>query len=282
MGKRMFLPPPSPRGPSPNFLSGSSMLRPLVQTVFMLPDMASDWRFRQSPVAQGGLRGYAGAQLRCKAPTGESVALGSLCLASNSVQPSLTLAQQNALVRFADMLSAEVVGHSREGRRRQRLYMAQLLAECRLDELQDAETRILDVIREVYPAACVKSLELVDNAVPLPTHAPIDLDDIKEGLWEDVEMIEELIRTNNHAKLKTSRTVRAIIHPVQTYPVVRYLVVASTQIQLVFDDVDSWFVEKCAASLGQVIQERNLSEALMIKEKFLRGITHQLRTPIRQ
>lgn len=248
----------------------------------MLPDMSSDWRFRQSPVAQNGLRGYAGAQLRCVAPTGESVALGSLCIASNSAKPALTVGQQKALVRFADMLSAEIVGHSRDGRRRQRHYMAQLLAECRLAESQDAETRILDVIRQVYPAARVDFLELVDNTVPLPDHAPIYLYETREGLWEDAEVIEELIKTNNHAKLTSSSTVRAIIHPVQTYPIVRYLVVASTQVQIVFDDVDSWFVEKCAVSLGQVIQERHFSEALMIKEKFLRGITHQLRTPIRE
>lgn len=244
--------------------------------------MSRDWRFKQSPVVQGGLRGYAGAQLRCKAPTGESVALGSLCIASNSEKPVLTSAQQTALVRFADMLSAELVGHSRESRRRQRHYMAQLLAECRLDELQDAETRILDVIRQVYPTACVDFLELADNAVPLPNHAPIDPIDITEGLWEDAELIEELIKTNNHTRLTTSSTVRAIIHPVQTYPIVRYLVVASTQLQNVFDDVDSWFVEKCAVSLGQAIQQRHFSEALMIKERFLRGITHQLRTPIRE
>ncbi|KAJ4422868.1 hypothetical protein N0V82_002525 [Gnomoniopsis sp. IMI 355080] len=249
-------------------------------TVFMLQDMSRDWRFRQSPVAQNGLRGYAGAQLRCVAPTGESVALGSLCIASNSEKPLLTLAQQKALVRFADMLSAEIVGHSREGRRRQRLHMAQLLAECRLSESQDAETHILDVIRQVYPAASVKFIELVDNAVPLPNHEPVDPADVIDGLWEDAEVIEELIKTNNHTRLTTSISVRAIIHPVNTFPIVRYLVVASTELQTVLDDVDSWFVEKCAVSLGQVIQQRHFSEALMIKERFLRGITHQLRTPI--
>ncbi|KAG9585333.1 hypothetical protein KCU60_g18897, partial [Aureobasidium melanogenum] len=69
-------------------------------TVFMLPNMASDWRFEHSPhVEQGGLRSYAGAALRCKADTGEDVALGSLCIASNSEQPPLSPSQQDALVR---------------------------------------------------------------------------------------------------------------------------------------------------------------------------------------
>ena len=244
--------------------------------------MQNDWRFRSAPTATQGLRGYAGAQLRCDAPGGESVALGSLCIASNLEQPTFTMAQQNALVRFADMLSAEIVGRSREARKQQRHFMARLLAECRLDELEDAENRILDVISQVYPAACVNFVEPREDQIPLPVHPPIDLWEISEGLWEDTERIDELIKTSNHESLRTGRTVRAIIHPVQTFPVVRYLVVASSQVQHIFDDVDSWFVQNCAMALGQVVQERMFSEALMVKERFLRGITHQLRTPIRK
>ncbi|CAN8104035.1 unnamed protein product [Discula destructiva] len=248
--------------------------------VFFIPDMDNDWRFRAAPISMQGLRGYAGAQLRCNIPGGESVALGSLCIASNSKQPSLTPTQQDALIRFADMLSAEVISHSREARRRQRHSMARLLAECRLDELEDAKDRILHVMHQVYPAACVDLVELGGDQIPLPAHEPIYLSDIDDGLWEDTEFIEELILNRNHQKLKTSRTVRAIVHPVQTYPAVRYLVVASTQIQTVFDDVDAWFVQNCATSLEKVVQERLYGEALMVKERFLRGITHQMRTPI--
>jgi CheY-like chemotaxis protein len=49
---------------------------------------------------------------------------------------------------------------------------------------------------------------------------------------------------------------------------------------MVFDDVDSWFVEKCATYLAATSQESNLREAMKVKDQFLRGITHQLRTPI--
>lgn len=244
--------------------------------------MFNDWRFKGSPpVAKGGLCSYAGAQLRCKTLTGESIALGSLCIASNTEQPILSSAQQSALVRFADMLTAEIISYTREARRRQRHVMAQLLAECRIDELEDTQARILAILREVYPSACIEICEATDDGqVPLPTHEPIDPIDLQDGLWEDTEFIEELIETSNYAKLKTSRTIRAILFPCQTHPVRRYLVVSSTQLQNVFDDIDAWFVERCAASLAKVIQERSLTEALMAKEKFLRGITHQLRTPI--
>ncbi|KUI52572.1 Hybrid signal transduction histidine kinase J [Cytospora mali] len=249
-------------------------------SVFMLPNMASDWRFKQMPCVEDGLRSYAGAQLRCKAPSGDVFALGSLCVASVSEHPPLTPAQQTALVRFADLLSADIINHSREKRRRQRHYMDQLLAERRTDDLDNNENRILDLIREVYPAASVGIHESFDGTLSLPNHTPIDIIDVTEGLWEDSEYIDELIRTQNNTKLESSRTVRAIIFPCQTYPSVRYLVVASNQVQVVFDDVDSCFVDKCAVSLAKVIQEASLRDALKAKDQFLRGVTHQLRTPI--
>ncbi|KAG6355915.1 hypothetical protein INS49_015299 [Diaporthe citri] len=250
-------------------------------TVFMLPNMANDWRFRGSPpVAQGGLRSYAGVQLRCQTPTGEYVALGSLCVASNSEHAPLTPTQEGALIRFADMLVAEIVSHSRQERRRQRNILARRLAECRLDDLEDAETHILDLIRQVYPSAFVEVYEASDDTIPLPNHHPINAGSVQDGLWEDTEYIDELIRTANFTKISTSRTVRAIIHPCQSHPHQKFLIVASSHVQTVFDNVDSWFVEKCATSLANIAQEGSLREATRAKDMFLRGITHQLRTPI--
>lgn len=247
----------------------------------MLPNMASDWRFRGSPpVAQGGLRSYAGVQLRCQTPTGEYVSLGSLCVASNSEHAALTPTQTGALIRFADMLVTEIVSRSRQERRRQRSILARRLAECRLDDLEDAETHVLDLIREVYPSTCVEIYKASDDTVPLPNHHPIKADSVQHGLWEDTEHIDELIRTANFTKISTSRTVRAIIHPCQNHPHQKFLIVASSHVQTVFDDVDSWFVEKCATSLANLAQEGSLREATRAKDKFLRGITHQLRTPI--
>lgn len=252
------------------------------KTVFMLPDMESDWRFKNSPhVARGGLRSYAGTQLRLKAHNGEEISLGSLCVASSSKKPPLSAAQQDVLVRFADMVASELVSQSREARKRHRLYVAQLLGECRADSPKDAEEKVLHIIRVVYPDASVEIRESNDGVLDFPDGSSIRLDDIHgDGLWEDVGLIESLIQTANHNKLETEQTVRAIVHPCRTYLGTRYIVLASSVVQYVFDDVDTEFVENCAKLLRQVTQEYRLKEALKAKEIFSRGITHQLRTPI--
>lgn len=252
------------------------------KTVFMLPDMDSDWRFRNSPhVAQGGLRSYAGTQLRCRAQNGEEISLGSLCVASNSNQPPLSAAKQDILVRFADVITSELVNQSREARKRQRLYVARLLGECRADNPKDGEEKILEIIRTVYPDASVEIRESRDGAIGLPDQSSVHLGDIhSDGLWEDVGLIESLIRTMNHTKLETEQTIRAIVRPFHTYLGTRYIVLASSMIQHVLDDVDTGFIEDCAKLLSQFTQEYRLKEALKAKESFSRGITHQLRTPI--
>ncbi|KAI4846737.1 hypothetical protein E4T44_04899, partial [Aureobasidium sp. EXF-8845] len=252
-------------------------------SVFMLPNMASDWRFKHSPhVQEGGLRSYAGATLRCKADTGEDVALGSLCIASNSEQPPLSPAQQDALVRFADMLSSEIVARAREARRQQRQVMADLVAQTHNYTSPAAvKAHVFDILAQVYPGAVITVQDAPpNNTVSLPNHAPVDYTDFQDGLWEDSQLITHLIVTQNHSQLTSESTVRAIAHPCQRIPTTRYLVVASTNVQFVFDDVDSWFVDKCASLMADSTQETRLKEALTAKDAFLRGITHQLRTPI--
>lgn len=58
------------------------------------------------------------------------------------------------------------------------------------------------------------------------------------------------------------------------------LVVATKDFRHIFDDIDSWFVRTCAGMLSQRWQKRLLAEVMTAKETFLRGISHQLRTPI--
>jgi GAF domain-containing protein len=250
-------------------------------TVFMLPNMASDWRFKHSPhVEEGGLRSYAGATLRCKADTGEDVALGSLCIASNSEMPPLSPTQQDALVRFADMLSSEIVARAREARRQQRQIMVDLVAQThKYTSPAAVRGHVLEILAQVYPDAVVSIQDAPpNNTISLPNHAPVEYTDFQDGLWEDSQLIAHLIVTQNHTQLTSESTVRAIAHPCQRIPTTRYLVIASTNVQFVFDDVDSWFVDKCASLMADSTQESRLKEALTAKEAFLRGITHQLRT----
>ncbi|THV84349.1 hypothetical protein D6D27_08047 [Aureobasidium pullulans] len=252
-------------------------------SVFMLPNMASDWRFKGSPhVEEGGLRSYAGAMLRCKADTGEDIALGSLCIASNSERPPLTSSQQDALVRFADMMASEIVSRAREARRRQRQVMADLVAQThQFNSAEDVKNHVFKILTQVYPGAIIDIQEaLPSDTIILPHHAPACYEDFQDGLWEDTELVERLIVTQNHTQLSSESTVRAIVHPCQKIPITKYLILSSTNVQLVFDDVDSWFVEKCAMLMADTVQESRLRDALTAKEAFLRGITHQLRTPI--
>lgn len=250
----------------------------------MLPNMAEDWRFAGSPaVEQGGLRAYAGAQLRCRAENGVDVALGSLCVASSVPQEALRPDQQAALSRFADMFTADIVSASRESRKQQRVRMSELLAKIQPEvRPADVEDKIRDIITELYPHATITLQETGDTSLFVPGRTkPIALDDVQDGLWEDAELIDDIIIKENHQKLSTTQTVRAIIFPCMTQRrLTKHLVVTSREVQYVFDDVDAWFVERCALLLCNTVQEGRLREALDAKDRFLRGITHQLRTPI--
>jgi len=249
----------------------------------MIPDMTTDWRFRQSPAVQkGNTRAYAGAQLRFQSDNGDDVAFGSLCVTSSSPQPPLSPPQQALLVRFADMISAEIVNRSREGRKSQRHYMAELVATVQVQAKPDNVEHLLsDAIKLVYPYADIAIQEsLEDHIFVRGRSTPIPLNQLRDGLWEDMEYIDQVLVTQNHRKLHANLPVRAIVHTCLSQPLRRYLVVSSSDIQFVFDDVDSWFIERCARVLCNTIQEARLRDALEAKDRFLRGITHQLRTPI--
>lgn len=252
-------------------------------SVFMIPDMGNDWRFKHSPhVEEGGLRSYAGTHLRCKADSGDDIALGSLCIASNTPQEELPKEQQAALIRFADMMSAEIINRSRQSRKQQRMVMSELLGNVQTTATPDTvEASLRDIIVKVYPHVEIFVQQSTDHSVRVPGRKePIHFDDVHDGLWEDSELIDHIILTQNHQKLHTDYTVRAIVYACQTQPLTKYLVVTSRELQYVFDDVDAWFIERCALVLRNTVQEGRLREALEAKDRFLRGITHQLRTPI--
>ncbi|KAF2257956.1 hypothetical protein CC78DRAFT_587701 [Lojkania enalia] len=85
-----------------------------------------------------------------------------------------------------------------------------------------------------------------------------------EGLREDNDFLGDAIANLNHQKLISASPIRAVIRPCGQQPSRKYLVVASSQVYNVFDDVYSLFIDM----------------SLQAKEIFLKGVTHQLRTPI--
>ncbi|KKY17329.1 putative histidine kinase hhk3p [Phaeomoniella chlamydospora] len=251
-------------------------------SVFMLTDMDDDWRFKHSPhVEVGGLRSYAGTQLRCRTESGEEVALGSICVASNTVMRPLTAEKQQALVKFAEMLTAEIVTSSQLKRQRQRRLMSELLARTELNATPDnVEKLVLEILEKVYPAATMSIQESPEELIKLQNRSPIPVKAVQDGLWEDIRYIEDAIASLNQQKLQATRTIRAIVSRCGGMHATRFLVVASNKYQQVFDDIDATFLERCSALVSRLSQERSIKEAIEIKDRFFRGITHQLRTPI--
>ncbi|KAH7119624.1 histidine kinase HHK3 [Dendryphion nanum] len=249
--------------------------------VYMLMNMLEDWRFSESPhVRLGGLRSYAGVPLRLKSAAGEHVALGSLCIASNSVREPLTPDQQANLVRFADILTAEIVTRRQTIREQERASYQESVSklQLRVGSVGCIRDSVLEVIQQAYPHTIAMYQSCSDGLIRLEHRSAIHLSDVRHELWEDVDYIENSIRNKNFSPLESVQTVRAIVARCGSSG--EALVVLSQDMHLVFDDVDAWFVSACAAIVAESIQEEALQEALKAKTRFLRGITHQLRTPI--
>jgi signal transduction histidine kinase len=245
--------------------------------------MAHDWRFKESPhVEVGGLRAYAGAPLRFETEYGEHVAFGSLCVASNSSQEPLSIEQQRSLARLADWIVADIVHAHKARRQRERRRMLDLLGQLQKQLSSDCnlENAVTDLLKEVYPSSLVKIVVAQDDILQFGDGASVPIADIEQGLWEDSDYFEYMIENLNHQDPVAPRSVRAIISQCASQRTPTYLVVGLKDFRYVFDDIDAWFVTMCATSLCRYWQDRALKEALRAKETFLRGITHQLRTPI--
>ncbi|KAL1801512.1 hypothetical protein ACET3X_001854 [Alternaria dauci] len=252
-------------------------------TVFAMQNMALDWRFEKSPhVEQGGLRAYAGVPLRFDTEFGEHVAFGSLCVASNSPQEPLSKAVQQALARLADWIVADIVHSARARRQRERRRMLELLSQAQqqCDEHINMEEAIPQILQEVYPNTEVSIDLITDGQVNLVCGTSFRTCDLEQGLWEDTAYFDYAIENLNHLDMTAPRAVRVIAAQCTSQRAAMFLVVGSKDLKMVFDDIDSWFVHMCANILCRYWQGRALQEALNAKETFLRGITHQLRTPI--
>ncbi|KAM0249236.1 hypothetical protein ACHAP5_002888 [Fusarium lateritium] len=250
--------------------------------VFLLPNMLEDWRFRECPhVESGGLAAYAGVPLRMQHESGECVGIGSVCVASTTPQAPLSKSQQLALARLADWVVSDIIQCARAKRQRERHRLVELIATIEQDPKgDDIEAPVLRILREAYPDESI-SLQSTGNEqteahIPYPATAS----DFKHGLWEDDDYIEDFIANSNHDEPPKDRVVRYISAQYETKVGFSALVVATKDFRRIFDDVDSWFVHACATLLTQRWQKRLLGEVMRAKEKFLRGVSHQLRTPI--
>ncbi|KAJ5158577.1 uncharacterized protein N7500_008228 [Penicillium coprophilum] len=251
-------------------------------SVFHLPALMEDWRFRTCPyLEQGGLYAYAGVPLRLQYETGECVGIGSLCVASSKCEEPLTKDQQQALVRLGDCVVSDLINTVRAKRQRERRRMADLLSDVQLElDKVVSEEPIYRILRSIYPNAIIKLQPTKATYVELEGRKPILMSDLKDGLWEDAEYLDALITDSNHEALPTTHIVRILAAACEIVSGSSLLMVASKDFHFVFDDVDLWFVETCAGLISQMWRKRLLFEALSAKEKFLRGFSHQLRTPI--
>lgn len=252
------------------------------QSVFMLPDMLEDWRFENSPYVEfGGLRAYAGAPLRLQNETGDTVCLGTICAASPSRREPLTKAQQTTLARLADWIVADIVQLTRTRRQRERRRMVDMLAAAQA-ETDDtvSEQPITHLLQKVYPGAVVSLQTCRAGHVDFEGRDPVLLSDFCSHVWEDTDHLDDFIAKSNHLELPTDTVVRAIAVPCESVSGQSYLIVGSKDFRQVFDDIDAWFVETCAGIVSQMWHQRLLGEVMVAKEKFLRGFSHQLRTPV--
>ncbi|TGJ79065.1 hypothetical protein E0Z10_g9707 [Xylaria hypoxylon] len=248
--------------------------------VFMVLDMSKDWRFRNSPHGGvGGLTSYAGAPLRLMADNGIEIPLGSLCVASDTLQEPLGKAQRESLLSFSELISTAIASHTQQRRLKKRQEMSDLLVILRSKaDAEGYEESSADIIRQAYPGAHVALQVASDGQVPVKGRSAIQLSDVEGGLWEDTALIEQTIITSNFDELQPTQTVRAAVARCGSSE--KYVVVSGLDIHHVLDDFDAWFIFEAAAIMEVALQSRLLRQALEAKEIFLRGITHQLRTPI--
>ncbi|KAJ4159398.1 uncharacterized protein LMH87_008300 [Akanthomyces muscarius] len=251
-------------------------------SVFLLPNLQEDWRFRDCPYAeQGGLLAYAGVPLRMQHESGECVGLGSLCVASNTPQPPLSQQQQQTLTRLADWVVADIVQCTRARRQRERRRLADLVASVEnSNENQDSHESVLRILRIAYPSEVIRIQPSDADRCDVNGPDTVLPPGLKNGLWEDTAYVDEFIATSNQNATPTDRIVRLMSSQCDTELGHSLLVVGTKDFRRIFDDVDAWFLQACANLITQIWQRCLLTEAIRAKETFLRGISHQLRTPL--
>ena len=154
------------------------------------------------------------------------------------------------------------------------------IAQNQIDTTDDFEKIVCDMLQQVYPDANIGIHTSIDEKLVLEGGTEVAANQIEHGLWEDGEYFDYLIEQFNHLDPVAPRVVRIIAAQCASQRIPTYLVIGSRDFRVVFDDVDSSFVHMAAQMLCRGWQNLALREAVNAKDNFLRGITHQLRTPI--
>lgn len=213
--------------------------------------------------------------------SGECIGLGSLCVASATKQPPLSQHQQQTIVRLADWIVADIVQYTRARRQRERHRLAELIRTFEHNHHDnDPQKSIKQMLQIAYPDHII-ALQPIDDDLRDSNERHILLPaGLKDGLWEDSAYIDQVIAASNHKDTPMDRVVRVISAQCNTNLGRSLLAVATKDFRRIFDDIDDWFIQSCANLLTQIWQRCVISEAISAKETFLRGISHQLRTPI--
>ncbi|KAF1972114.1 hypothetical protein BU23DRAFT_166173 [Bimuria novae-zelandiae CBS 107.79] len=198
------------------------------------------------------------------------------------LQPPFSKAQQMSLARLADWIVADIVHSARSRRQRERRRMMELMsiAQKQIENNKNFKAVVLDMLRTVYPEATIDIHTSTDEALVLEGGTEVPTNQIEHDLWEDSEYFDYLIEQFNHLDPVAPRVVRVVAAQCASQSVPTYLAVGSKDYRVVFYDIDSSFVHMASQMLCRGWQSAALREALDAKENFLRGITHQFRTPI--
>lgn len=241
--------------------------------------MKADWRFQASPQAKNGLRSYAGTQIRMPLHNGQEVSLGTLCVASITAQPALDEDQKALLVRLADVIMGEIISTKRLNRLQERQSMSERLNQFRLKaHTEYVEAEVMAELVSRYPNCLPSIVNIHKDNLELICGQRIPWASIQDGLWEDTDFIKSCIESGQFQEGVKSRNVRAAA--ARLSPDGPAVILATSKLSCVFDDLDVWYIDQCAQLINTSAQARSLREALDAKNTFLRSVTHELRTPI--
>lgn len=240
-----------------------------------------DSRFHGSPAADQGLKAYVGVPLSYK----QIYNIGSLCVTSEHLQArDLSEGQIRALHHLADLILAEIIAHTyflrSEDQARMAVHVAKLNSEECEPELIFAKA--MASLRLMFPNTTITAPHADKGRLHLRGKT-VEASLFTACLWEDVPAITERITYHNHEDSNLdsadSETYRAMACKVSSASS-RYLLVESSHLKLIFDEADVFGLLAVGQCVTTCLQAEAVAELKDAKRGFLRGVQHNLRTPL--